>query len=50
MFLYWRRRRKRKEAGMGRRGTDVMSLTPVSWQSSAIFFCGRISTIECWTW
>lgn len=32
------------------RERDVISLTPVSWQSSAIFCWGRISTMECWTW
>ena len=32
------------------RERDVISLTPVSWQSSAIFCCGRMSTIECCTW
>ena len=33
-----------------RQGADVISLTPVNWQSSAILCWGRISTMECWTW
>lgn len=37
-FIFWERER------------DVISLTPVCWQSSAILCWGRISTRECCTW